>query len=167
MLARAGPCARLPGMARTIAALDPLTGARTLLVEVHGQLASPARSVVLAFEQRLFSNHVRVGLLVTPSKTLVVRDTLSSMQFSENKYEVHEVQTVDLLAGARIASPPEQSEEAFTRQVVQLLEAVGSSWYSFLHPSAVTAMVPDVVGNLVQANLEVWDGLLERDDAAE
>ncbi|MEO7034423.1 MAG: hypothetical protein ABI548_11020 [Polyangiaceae bacterium] len=154
-------------MARTIAALDPLTGTRALLVEVHRELTSPSHAVVAAFEERMFVRNVRVGLLVTPSKTLVLRDTLSSMQVPGNKYEVHEVQTADLLAGARVAVPVEQSEEAFTRQVVQMLEAVGSSWYTFLHPSAVTSMVPDVVGNLAQANLEVWDGVLEREDAAE
>ncbi len=73
----------------------------------------------------------------------------------------------ELLAAAQVGGATEQSEGAFARQVVQMLEAIGSSWYSFLHPSAVSAMVPDVVGNFAEARLEVWDGLLDHDDAAE
>ena len=60
-----------------------------------------------------------------------------------------------------------RSGEHFLSQVVTWLEAVGSSWYTFLHESAVQAMVPDVVGNLAGATLETWEGLLESHDAAE
>lgn len=153
-------------MATTIAAVDPRTGTRGLLVEVHPGVSVPEQ-VIRSFKKRLFVRNIRVGLLVTRAQTMVLRDTLSSMDLSDNKYESHELNTKELLAAAQVRAATDQSEGAFTRQVVQMLEAVGSSWYSFLHPSAVSAMVPDVVGNLAEANIEVWDGLLDHDDAAE
>lgn len=154
-------------MARTIVALDPLTGARGLVVEVHADLDTPSPEVVQSFRERLFLRNVRVGLLVTRARTLVLRDTLSRVDSQENKYELHELDTVDLFTAAKVRLPVARTDESFTEQVVRMLEAVGSSWYTFLHPSAVSAMVPDVVGNLAEANLEEWDGLLDRHDAAE
>lgn len=156
----------MDSMAGTIAALDPTTGTRGLLVEVHPELDAPPLDAIQSLEERMFLRSIRVGLLITPTRTVVLRDTLSSIDLHDNRYETHELSTEDLFAGAKVG-PAALSEAAFTQQVVRMLEAIASSWYSFLHPSAVPAMVPDVIGNLAQANLEVWDGLLERNDAAE
>lgn len=154
-------------MPSTIAALDPVTGSRDLLVEVHPELAQVAPDVVRAFLERIFLRNIRVGMIVARKDTVVLRDTLSSMEFRDNRYEQHVLDTHALFTGAKIAAHSSLSEPEFVKCVVRMLEAIASSWYSFLHESAIPAMVPDVVGNLAQANLEVWDGLLERHDAAE
>lgn len=153
-------------MARTIAALDPQTGSRDLLVELHSDVEAISANVRRSFAERLFLRNVRVGMIITPVQSEVLRDRLSSMDFSDSKYEVRPLNTRLLFAGAKVGEP-RPDEATFVRQVVQLLEAVGSSWYTFLHPSAVEAMVPDVVGNLAGANLEILDGLLNTHDAAE
>lgn len=153
-------------MASTVTAFDPLTGERSVIVEVHSDLTSVPPQVRREFAERLFRRNVRVGMVVTPVKILVLRDTLSSMEFNDNKYELTELETGALFEHAK-AGPPARQADALKAQVVRWLEAVGTSWYSFLHPSAVPALVPDVVGGLVDANLDVWDGLLDRHDAAE
>jgi hypothetical protein len=153
-------------MPSTIAALDPVTGNRGLLVEVHPESTQVPADVVRALSERMFLRSIRVGLIVARKETLVLRDTLSSMDFRENRYEKHVLDTGDLFAGAKVGAPA-VSESEFVKCVVHMLEAIASSWYSFLHQSAISAMVPDVVGNLAQANLEVWEGVLERHDAAE
>ncbi len=109
----------------------------------------------------MFMRNIRVGLVVTREQTMVVRDTLSSMSCLTNVYAREKLATADLFAGARIRNGG-QSESDFVACVLQMLEAIGSSWYSSLHPSAIPAMVPDVVGNLAQAKLEVSNGLLEQ-----
>lgn len=114
----------------------------------------------------MFLRNVRVGIIVTPTALLVLRDTLSSMDFSDNRYEFHTLATPALFKSARVGSP-QGNDAVFVQQVVRFLEAIGSSWYTYLHESAVSAMVPDVIGNLAGASLEVWDGLLDRSDAAE
>jgi hypothetical protein len=154
-------------MPSTVTAVDQVTGSRDLLVEVHPELAHVAPAVVRAFSERLFRRNVRVGMIIARQETVVLRDTLSSMKFSDNRYEQHRLDTEALLAGASVTSHPTSSGSEFVESVVRTLEAIASSWYSFLHESAVPAMVPDVVGNLAQANLEVSEGLLEQHDAAE
>lgn len=154
-------------MPSTISALDPVTGTRGLLVEVHPELTQVASDVVRAFSERMFLRNIRVGVIVARGDTVVLRDTLSSMQFRDNRYEQHELDTDALFTGAKITAHRSLPDPEFVKCVVRMLENIASSWYSFLHESAVPSMVPDVVGNLAQANLEVWDGLLERHDAAE
>lgn len=149
----------------SVAAIDPLNGSRGLLVEIHPDLADVSDAVVRAFAERLFRRNIRVGLIMTPARTVVLRDTLSSMQFNDNKYSIARLATDVLLAHAQLGPP--RTGDAFLRQVITWLEAVGSSWYSFLHESAVPSMVPDVIGNLASASLETWDGVLEAHDAAE
>lgn len=152
-------------MVWTIAAIDPLSGSRGLLVEVHPDLGEVPDTALRPFMERLFRRNVRVGLVVTPAQTIVLRDTLSSMQFVDNRYARVRLDTNVLMSHARLGAP--RSGELFLSQVLTWLEAVGSSWYTFLHESAVQAMVPDVVGNLAGATLETWEGLLESHDAAE
>lgn len=149
------------GMVSTIVANDPQRGAQNLLVEVHPGLGEVPSSVIGAFTRRLFEGFTRVGLVVTPVKTLVVRDTLSSMGFADNHYDVRDLETGLLFEAARLGAP--KQDEFFVLQVMQLLEAIGESWYTNLHPSAVEAMVPDVIGNLVDTELE----RIETPDAAE
>jgi hypothetical protein len=152
-------------MAATIAAIDPKTGARGLLVEVHPERAAVDDAMLEAFCRRLFNRNVRVGLLMTPSQTVVVRDMLTAMQFARNRFEEETIDTPTLLLHARLGAPARG--DRFVSQVRTWLEAIGGSWYSFLHDSAVGVMVPDVVGHLVEADLETWDGVLEAHDAAE
>jgi hypothetical protein len=152
-------------MAWTIAAIDPMSGSRELLVEVHPEVEEVSDATLHAFAERLFRRNVRVGLVMTPAQTVVLRDTLSSMQFADNKYARARLATEVLMRHARLGAP--RGGEHFLSQALTWLEAIGSSWYTFLHESAVSAMVPDVVGNLAGATLETWDGLLESHDAAE
>jgi hypothetical protein len=84
------------------------------------------------------------------------------MQFSTNRFSQDPLETKKLLEHARVIVGSD-----LARQVLAWLEDVGKSWYSALDDSAVAAMVPDVVGHLVGASLETWDGLREAHDAAE
>ena len=153
-------------MPRTLIAVDPATGRRGLLVEVHPEATAQAdpRGLAADLSRRLFERSIRVGLLFTPTTTLVVRDRVTETSFSANRFDIDAVATGELLGFAQLGAP--RIGAGFYEQVRTWLEAVGSSWYSFLLPSAAPAMVPDVVGHLAQANLETWDGLLERGDAA-
>jgi hypothetical protein len=157
-------------MKKTIAALDPLTGARCLLVEVHTKTEKDekAKKNIQDFKARMFRHNIRVGILITHDKTVVVRDMLSDMKFENNNYKEDSIETKDLLKYANVGVEGDlPDEDAFTRQVIKMLEAIGSSWYSSLLPSAVSIMVPDVVGNLAQAELEVQNGLLDDHESCE
>ena len=134
-------------------------------MEVYPTLAAIPEAVVQPFADRLLRRNIRVGLVVTPTETVVVRHALTGAQLGSEKYSVARLATDALLVRAGLGSPP--AGEPFVRQVSTWLEAIGSSWYSFLHESAIPSMVPDVVGNLAGADLEIWDGLLEAYDAAE
>lgn len=153
-------------MPQTFIAVDPGTGRRGLLIEVHPDAPPQADARILAddLKRRLFDRSIRVGLVVTPTQTLVVRDRVTETNFTANRFDVVAVQTAGLLAAAGLGAP--RPGAAFQEQVRTWLEAVGSSWYSFLWPAAAPAMVPDVVGHLARADIETWDGLLERGDAA-
>jgi len=155
----------LTPMAWTIAAVDPVSGSRELLVEVHPDAGEVTEAMLLPFTERLFRRNIRVGLVVTLAQTLVVKDTLSSMTFSGNRFALTRLDTAALVAQAGLGAP--RPGEQFRGQVVAWLEAIGTSWYSFLHETAVSAMVPDVVGNLTGASLETWDDLLSASNAAE
>lgn len=152
-------------MPRTFIAVDPGTGRRGLLVEVHSEASTEADDVLAAnLGRRLFDRSIRVGLVFTPTRVLVVRDRVTETSFTANRFDVARVPAVNLLAFARLGAP--RPGPAFYEQVRTWLEAVGSSWFSFLWPNAAPAMVPDVVGHLAHADIETWDGLLERGDAA-
>lgn len=151
-------------MAWTIAALDPLTQSRGLLVEVHPELESIPVHVRQVFMRRLYDRSIRVGLIVTPEVVEVIRDGLTSMEYRKNEFTGEQVKTAPLLRRAEQGTPRRGRE--FVEQVRAWLEAVGSSWFSFLDDSAVGCMVPDVVGHLANARLEIWDGVLETHDAA-
>jgi hypothetical protein len=151
-------------MAWTIAAVDPLTQSRGLLVEVHPELGSIPAHIRQAFMRRLFERSIRVGMIVTPEVVEVIRDGLTSMEYRKNEFTGEQVKTEALLRRAEQGTPREGRE--FVEQVRGWLDAVGSSWFSFLDDSAVGCMVPDVVGHLANAKLETWDGILETHDAA-
>ena len=151
-------------MTWTIAAVDPMTGARGLLAEVHAESVEVSGATLTAFSRQLFERNIRVGLLITRVQTMVVRDTFSSMEFRGNRFSTVVLSTPMLLE--RAALRPLGTGERFMSQVVTWLEAIGSSWHSFLHESAVQAMVPDVVGHLVGATLEIWDDALDAHEGA-
>jgi hypothetical protein len=150
---------------QTFIAVDPVTGRRGLLVEVHPEDDGAEKGALVAdLSRRLFDRSIRVGIIFTPLETLVVRDRVTETSFTTNRFDVDAIPTRELLEFARLGPPC--WGPAFYEQVRTWLEAVGSSWYSFLWPDAARAMVPDVVGHLAPALLETWDGLLERGDAA-
>lgn len=142
-----------PKMPWTIAANDPQRGSTGLLVEVHAEAHDLPAAFVATFCRRLFDRNVRVGLIVTPTETAVVRDTLSSMNFMENRYEITSLSTATLFDGARIGPPG--TAERFLSQVQRWLQEVSISWHSILPENALASMVPDVVGHLAGAELEV------------
>jgi hypothetical protein len=155
-----------PGHPTTIIAVDPESRQRSMLIEIHPEIdGEPEESDVRTFEHRMFDRNVRVGLLVTRAWTYVVRDLLKAMDFAHNDFDLSKVETPLLLRAAGLGLP--KSSESFSRQVLRWLDAVaGSSWSSFLPREAVPVMVPEVVGNLAQANFETWEGVLEPGDAA-
>jgi hypothetical protein len=147
----------------TFLALDPETGQRSLLAEVHPEVAAGAEEAPMpAFQRRMFDRNIRVGLLVTPTWTYVVRDLLRSMDLTTNEFAVDRLATAPLLAAAGLK--PGIGPD-YSRQVLTWLEAVAGSWHSFVPHDAVSIMVPEVVGNLAQAHFEVWDDVLGEEDA--
>jgi hypothetical protein len=153
-------------VAHTILAVDPATQHRGLLVEVYTEsLPEPDLQQALAgLERRLFDRSIRVGIVATPEIVLVVRDEVTELTLTANRFRVRTAPTANLLEHAGLGKP--RPGAAFMLQVRRWLEAIGSSWYSFLWPDAAPAMIPDVVGHLAQAELEEHDGLLDQVDAA-
>lgn len=152
-------------MARTIVASDPTTGGRGLLIEVHANLDN-VDDRKDAFCTRMFDTSMRVGMLVTPKDTVVVRDTLSSMERVTNRFSFDYVNTADLFAASKQKANEHISDEAgLTKRVLAWLRAVGHSWWDNLPQAAVAAMVPDVVGHLVGAELEDWEGVKNTNEA--
>jgi hypothetical protein len=147
-----------------LAAIDPVSRRRGLLVEVHPELgATVPPSVRREFCGRLFSRNIRVGMLVTPQVTLVIRDRLRTMQFRDDEYEVTELPTRSLLDAANLG--PARTDEELSEQFANYLFAVAASWSTFVPDEAIPAFIPEVVAEVAQANIETWDGALERDDA--
>ena len=100
---------------------------------------------------------MRVGLFVTPLRTVVVRDTLSSMSFPANVFEGESLATEALLQRAAAGPAGGDLPSRFTRW----LAAVSDDWMTLLPDEAVAVMVPDVIGHLAQAELESFEGLLQ------
>jgi hypothetical protein len=150
-------------MPQTIVASDRVTGRRGLIIEVHPELTEPSEEELTSFCKRLYDRNVYVGLVVTPQVTAVVRDLLTEVSFSGNRYEIHRLSTPELMQQARITP---RSGQAFHAQVRVWLNAINSSWYSVLPKDALTAMMPEVIGSLVEADLETLDDVLESSNAA-
>jgi hypothetical protein len=153
---------------QTFITIDPMTGRRGLLIEAHPEAPEgdgPAHALARELCRRLFDRSIRVGIVVTRSTTVVVRDLVTQTSFAQNRFRFDSVPTPNLFAHAQLGAPL-AGAAAFCEQVRTWLEAVGSSWYSFLWPDAAPAMVPDVVGHLAQALLATHEGLLQRGDAA-
>ena len=151
-------------MTTTLAAIDPNSRRRGLLVEVHPELSEPVPSNILRdFCERLWLRHIRVGLLVTPDDTLVVRDRLSSRQFSADEYQVNALKTQTLLDAAQLGDA--RRDDELGRQFLEYLTAVAASWSRFLPSEAMPVMIPEVVSEIAKADFEAWDGPLEESDA--
>lgn len=150
----------------TILASDPVSGAVGLLVEVHAT-ADAIEGGRRAFEQRMFDKRVRIGLLIDPQQAVVVSDSLSSMEFSTNRFDTlgNPVHTAALFRKASIGAP--RPGEAFVDQVERWLRAISESWHDFLADEAIEAMVPEVSAHVAGADFERVDGLLELTTAAE
>lgn len=153
-------------MARTITALHPASRVRGLLVEVHGDTdPSRLRAITGGLIRRLYDRGIRVGLIVTPTATYVVRDHVTGLGFAENRFTTSApIPTASLLQAVGDA-PPSTNEQELTRQIKHWMTAVAASWASFLPSDAIPIMVPDVVGQLAQADYEEWDDVLEPGDA--
>ncbi|MEX1363275.1 MAG: hypothetical protein AB1Z98_09125 [Nannocystaceae bacterium] len=155
-------------MVWTIFARDPETGARGLVIEVRSDLVADDGTVPTveadALRRRLFDRSMRVGLLVTPRHVLVVRDRLTSMTFVDNEFATYTIPTGRLFDAAHVGTP---SADTLLDQVRSWLEALAESWDTRLPADAFEAFVPDVVGHLVRADIEVHEGLLPMDHAAE
>ena len=153
-------------MVHTIVAVDQATHFKGLLVEIYpeslpdGELQNAADEL----KRRLFDQRIRVGIVVTPDVMLVVRDVAPEPAFKVSGFEVQKVPTAELFEYAGLGKP--RPGAGLTSQVRQWLEAVGWSWYSSLWRGAVSAMVPDVVGHLVNVELDEFEGLLGQEDAA-
>jgi len=151
-------------MITTLAAIDPSTRRRGLLAEIHPEIVGkPPESIIKDFCERLFLRNIRVGLLVTPMVTLVVRDRLRSMRFSRSEYDVVTLETQSLLDVAELGTA--SKDEGLGKQIHKYLAAVAASWSSFVPSDAIPAMIPEVVGELAQVDFEVWNGVLEESDA--
>jgi hypothetical protein len=141
---------------------DPLTGRQGLLIRVQADADGVSPEAVDGFVIQLFRTSIRVGLLMTPLETVVVRDALSSMAFRTNQFLQDKLETAALLKHAHLGTP--KSGPAFESQVRRWIEAVGESWFHALPPEAVGKMVPDVVGHITGAALE--ESSVEQRDAS-
>lgn len=147
----------------TIVIRDARSGERGLLVEIHENGAEPSPSSsrvpsetdVRTFEERLFNAGIRVGLYVTPTKLLVIRDSLTAMEFESNRFELTSLETRSLLdrAGKSITRSRELHD-----QVLSFLKILPDIWMHALPREAIKAMAPDVIGHLFEAEFEMFDG---------
>lgn len=152
-------------MSRTIVGFDPVSRVRGLLVEVHPSLHhEPPEQQLRVMSRRLYDRNLRVGLLVTPGSTYVLRDLLTAVDFRQNRYRWESVPTRLLLATVGVAEPS-TDEQALAAQVRLWLESAAASWHSFVPPEATGLLVPEVVGELAQSDFEEWDGVLGPEDA--
>ena len=157
-------------MAWTIFARNPETGARGVLIEVEPDLGDVAvarrarEADVAALRRRLFDRNIRVGLRVSPYEVLVLRDRLTSMSFEGNDYARYTIDTSLLFEAADVGKP---SATELIDQVRSWLSVLAESWSEHLPAEAYEAFVPDVVGHLVRADIEVHEGLLPLLSAAE
>lgn len=134
-------------------------------MEVHGgEVSSPPSRELAELTRRMYERNVRVGLLVTPLRTFVVRDLLTSVQYARNRYVSDSVPTM-LLLETTGAKQPAEDEDALTEQTLRWLEGAAAAWDSFVPAVATPTFVPEVVGQLAQSDFEVWDDVLGARDA--
>jgi hypothetical protein len=146
-------------MITTITAIDPESRRRGFLVEVHPELEVEVPELVKTkFIQRLLLRNIHVGLLMTPDVTLVARDRLSAV----DKYITNTLKTTELFCAAQLGIP--HRNESLTQQALEYLTAVGVSWSSAVPANAMSVLIPEVVAELAQVDLETWDGMLENNE---
>jgi hypothetical protein len=152
-------------MPSTIVVRDTRRGTADLLVEVHEDAEAVPVTFAQDFFRRLFERNIRVGLIATPKAIMVVRDTISSVEFAESRFASHSFDSNVLFSSAGL--PSAEVGAGFVGQVRDWLTQIGSSWHASLPKEALSWMVPDVVGHLSDADLESRDGLIELPSAAE
>ena len=84
--------------------------------------------------------------------------------FNGDRYEVRSLPSAKLLEHAGLGEP--RRGAAFIQQFRRWLDAVAASWISYLWPEALGVIMPDVLGHLVNVDLEEYDELLGTGDAA-
>jgi hypothetical protein len=147
-------------MAWTLLGTDPKSRASGILIEIHPELEDLPASMLSDFYARLFDQHMYAGLVFTQTTTYVVRDLVTSVGFKENRFDVKPLDTAVLFDRAGVGRPARDAHR-FLGQVREWLEAVDISWYRALPDEAVRIMVPNVVGNIMGAEIELRDGVLE------
>ena len=150
-------------MARTFIAFDPRSGKREVIVEVRPDLQDDAPPNDLErFQRRLYDRHVHAGLLITPGTAYFVRDTLASLEFSPQSYEVQPLATATLFSRIRVGAVA--TDEGLYAQVKLWLDAVAGSWSTFVPDEALPMMLPEMVGGLAESRVEEWDDVLDAEE---
>lgn len=151
-------------MPQTIVAIDPKTRRRALLIEIHPDSDKPSHSDIHAFQKRMHERNIYAGMIITPKVVLIELDQLNDVGFQRLNYDERTLATDELFNYAKIGAP--QVGTQFYPQVKKWLKNIESSWFSILNREAIEAMVPEVVGSLLEAELATWDNVLETEDAA-
>jgi hypothetical protein len=162
----APPSVLRSGMPHTIVAVDQRTRQQGMLIEAYPEpLPQPEmREALDGLERRLFHERIRVGVLATPADLLVVRDLGVDRTFKSDDYQVRSLPSAKLLEHAGLGEP--RHGDAFIQQLRRWLDAVATSWISYLWPEALGVIIPHVLGHLVNVDLEEYDDLLGAGDAA-
>lgn len=138
----------------TVIAKDRESRQSRLLMEVHPDMnESTASSSLDDFKKRMYDNGFRIGLLINQGDVHVVRDLLRSVKFKASDFNSESI-SIQALLGAPTRTP------ALRREVMQWLEGMSTSWNNTLSDAACSVMVPEVVGNLAEAEFEELDGML-------
>jgi hypothetical protein len=144
-----------PGI-KTIVAFDSRSGDRSLVAEVHPHIQGvPPKEELRAFEQRLFDDNVRTGLFITSTHFVVVLDTLKSMESSDNHYQEIPIESQELFS--RAGSDVTRHQTVFDK-VQSYLKLLPHIWGHSVPYEALKAFMPFVVGSLVGAEFESFDG---------
>ena len=104
------------------------------------------------------------SVLATPADMLVVRDFGMDRTFNGDRYEVRSLPSAKLLEHAGLGEP--RRGAAFIQQFRRWLDAVAASWISVPVAGSSRVIMPDVLGHLVNVDLEEYDELLGMGDAA-
>lgn len=149
----------------TIAAIDPDTRLRTVLAEIHGEIAEPTPRLLRDLRRRMYDRVIDTGLFLTPRLTTVTQRRVLNGPFREDDFTRADLGTGELFRDAELGAP--KAGEAFLLQARSWIETIASSWPSFLGDTAKRVLVPWVVGTLSKADrFETWDDVLDVEDAS-
>jgi hypothetical protein len=149
--------------------MDPDTHETRLVVEVKAtKQASPSRlhSYIDMLRAYMGSMNVRLGLLITPDKSFLIKRRRWWSKTEPDQYEIVELETRILLSGregflkerveAALSSMGKESGKFLEVVVEDWLETLIKDWEIALAPQVVHHFVPDVVGSVADAELIVY-----------